>query len=70
MLNARELVRAVKDSKVIENKDDQEKNSNKLFLRMKQIRLFDIPGIDRYFVGCYIHSIDHGDFKSLKTKLK
>ena len=30
MLNARELVRAVKDSKVIENKADQEKNSNKL----------------------------------------
>ena len=37
---------------------------------MKQIRLFDIPGIDRYFLGCYIHSIDHGDFKSLKNKLK
>ena len=37
---------------------------------MKQIRLFDIPGIDRYFVGCYIQSIDNGDFKTLKNKLK
>ena len=37
---------------------------------MKKVRVFDIPGIDRYFVGCYMKSVDCGDYKLMKDKLK
>ena len=37
---------------------------------MKKVRIFDIPDIDRFFIGCFMKSVDRGDFKEFKDKLK
>ena len=44
---------------------------NKIYLcRMRKVRIFDIPDIDRFFIGCFMKSVDRGDFKEFKDKLK